>query len=311
MRFGIPRESRSGPGPVERRVALSPAGVRELHELGAEVLVERGAGEGAGFTDEEYGSAGAQIVYSPQEVHARPEIILRVGRPLEVQWLLLREEATLMAFLHPTAGPPGFLSTFLQRKIREEDGSYPVQKVSSIIAGRLLEAPSGRMGILLSALPPGTPPADVVILGGGTLGHEATRAFLGLGASVYVLDIDPRRLEETEGLFAGRAATAPATKSNLEKFTAFAEVLTGATRSRGGVPIIALPSTVQGGRISRIVPYLKTGACGVTTRGDVHYVATEFGVADLYGKNLRQRARALIDIAHPRFREEQAAWKIP
>jgi acyl-CoA hydrolase len=78
----------------------------------------------------------------------------------------------------------------------------------------------------------------------------------------------------------------------------------GATRSRGGLPIIALLSTAQGGKVSRIVPHLKPGAGVVTTRGDVHYVVTEFGVADLYGKNLQQRARALIDIAHPQFRAE-------
>jgi acyl-CoA hydrolase len=78
----------------------------------------------------------------------------------------------------------------------------------------------------------------------------------------------------------------------------------GAARSPGGVPIIALPSTACGGRVSRIVPYLRHGAGVVTTRGDVHLVVTEFGAADLYGKNLRQRARSLIEIAHPRFRED-------
>jgi acyl-CoA hydrolase len=81
------------------------------------------------------------------------------------------------------------------------------------------------------------------------------------------------------------------------------DFIRGAARSRGGKPIIALPATAQRGATSRIVPLLKPGAGVVTTRGDVHYVVTEFGVAHLYGKTLRQRARALIDIAHPRFRE--------
>jgi acetyl-CoA hydrolase len=78
----------------------------------------------------------------------------------------------------------------------------------------------------------------------------------------------------------------------------------GATRSRGGKPIIALPSIAAGGAVSRIVPELKAGAGVVTTRGDVHFVVTEFGVADLFGKTLRERARALISIAHPAFRDE-------
>lgn len=87
------------------------------------------------------------------------------------------------------------------------------------------------------------------------------------------------------------------------------DFIRGAARSRGGKPVIALPATAQGGRVSRIVPLLKPGAGVVTTRGDVHYVVTEFGVAQLFGKTLRQRARALIDIAHPQFRDmlERAA----
>lgn len=87
------------------------------------------------------------------------------------------------------------------------------------------------------------------------------------------------------------------------------DFIRGAARSRGGKPVIALPATAQGGEVSRIVPLLKPGAGVVTTRGDVHYVVTEFGVAQLYGKTLRQRARALIDIAHPQFRDilERAA----
>jgi acyl-CoA hydrolase len=89
------------------------------------------------------------------------------------------------------------------------------------------------------------------------------------------------------------------------------DFIRGAARSRGGKPIIALPATARGEEFSRIVPILKPGAGVVTTRGDVHYVVTECGVAELYGKTLRQRARALIDLAHPRFRAEleRAAWE--
>jgi acetyl-CoA hydrolase len=82
------------------------------------------------------------------------------------------------------------------------------------------------------------------------------------------------------------------------------DFIRGATRSKGGKPIIALPSTAKKGELSRIVPFLKQGAGVTTSRGDVHYVITEFGVAELYGKSIRQRAKALINIAHPKFREE-------
>jgi acetyl-CoA hydrolase len=82
------------------------------------------------------------------------------------------------------------------------------------------------------------------------------------------------------------------------------DFIRGATRSKGGKPIIALPSTAKKGELSRIVPFLKQGAGVTTSRGDVHYVITEFGVAELYGKSIRQRAKALINISHPKFREE-------
>ena len=82
------------------------------------------------------------------------------------------------------------------------------------------------------------------------------------------------------------------------------DFIRGASRSKGGKPIIALPSTARNGGISRIVPYLAQGAGVTTSRGDVHYVVTEYGIADLYGKNIRQRAKELIDIAHPNFRED-------
>ena len=85
------------------------------------------------------------------------------------------------------------------------------------------------------------------------------------------------------------------------------DFIRGASRSQGGRPIIALPSTAKGGTVSRICPVLEEGAGVVTSRGDIHYVVTEYGVADLWGKNIRQRAGALIDIAHPDFRGELAA----
>ncbi len=245
MNFGIPTETGLAKGMVERRVALSPAGVQELCQGGAGVIVQQGAGQGAGFSDEEYRVAGAQIVYSAAEAYGRAEVILRVERPRDEEWELLPEGSTLLAFLHRHLVSPRVLETLRRRNLtvlgleamREDTGAFPLQKISSQIAGRmapqiagrLLEAASGGMGVLLSGLP-GIPPVDVVILGGGVLGTEAARAFLGAGASVYVLDIDVQKLEDVDRLFAGRVVTALATRHNLEKFTAFAEVLVGAVR---------------------------------------------------------------------------------
>ena len=245
MRFGIPTETGFAQGIVERRVALSPAGVRELCQTGAEVTLQQGAGQGAGFTDEEYRAAGARVVYSAAEAYGRAEVILRVERPRDEEWGLLPEGSTLIAFLHLHVASPRVMQTVRARNltvlgleaIREDTGSFPLQKISSQIAGRmapqiagrLLEASGGGMGVLLSGLP-GIPPAEVVIFGAGVLGTEATRAFLGAGASVSVLDTEIQKLEDIDRLCAGRVVTALSTHFNVEKFTTFADVLVGAVR---------------------------------------------------------------------------------
>lgn len=261
MRFGIPTETGLEKGMSERRVALSPAGVHELSLAGAEIFVQRGAGRGAGFTDEAYRTAGAHIVYTAAEAYGRAEVVLRVERPKEEEWGLLPDGATLIAFLHLYTASSRVKQTLMSRHItalgleaiQEEDGRFPLQTVASLItgrmapqlAGRLLEAAEGGMGVLLAGLP-GIPPADVVILGAGILGAEAARAFLGAGASVYVLDIDLEKLAALDRWHDGRIVTALATHHNIEKYTSFAEVLVGAVRSpHGGAPRLVTREMVQ------------------------------------------------------------------
>ena len=136
MRFGIPTETGFVKGMVERRVALSPAGVQELYQAGAEVVVQQGAGQGAGFTDEAYRAAGGQIVYSAAEAYGRAEVILRVERPREEEWELLPEGSTLIAFLHLHLASPRVLQTLRSRNltvlgleaIREDTGSVSFAK---------------------------------------------------------------------------------------------------------------------------------------------------------------------------------------
>jgi len=284
MRFGIPTETGFAKGMVERRVALSPAGVQELCLAGAEVVVQQGAGHGAGFTDDAYRATGGQIVYSAAEAYGRAEVILRVERPRDEEWELLPEGSTLLAFLHLHLASPRVLQTLHSRNltvlgleaIREDTGSFPLQKISSQIAGRmaphlaarLLEASSGGMGVLLSGLP-GIPPVDVVILGGGVLGTEAARAFLGAGASVYVLDTEVQKLEEIDRLFAGRVVTALATQYNIEKFTAFAEVLVGAVRRLDRqAPLVVTRAMVQRMKYGAVILdfAINEGGCVETSR---------------------------------------------
>ncbi|MEO0254415.1 MAG: alanine dehydrogenase [candidate division WOR-3 bacterium] len=237
--IGIPLSEREG-NIYEKRVPLSPSACKELIDLGAEIYLESKAGEGAGFTDEEYKEKGAQIVYSKEEVFLRSDIILGINQPFESELSLLKENHVIFGFLHLAVKPKNIYDAFVEKKItsigyeiiQEEDGTLPILRVSSEIAGklapqiagRLLETERGGLGILLGGIP-GIPPADVVIIGSGTLGTYAARSFLGLGASVYMLDISKNKLEKVDEIFGGRVVTAIATYENISKFVKFADVL--------------------------------------------------------------------------------------
>jgi len=245
--IGIPREGASGAGIPENRVALTPAGVRELTDMGVQVVVEQEAGLGAGFTDLEYQAAGARIAYHPEEVYRRADLLLRVRPPAAEELQRLRDGAMVWGFLHLAVGGSELLQVIQRKRLtligyevmEDPAGQHPILRISSEIAGkmapqiaaRLLESPSG-VGILLPGIP-GIPPADVVILGAGALGTHAALAFLGLGASVYVLDIHRSRLEHLWNLTGGRVVTAFASRENIEKFASFAEVLVSAVLRPG------------------------------------------------------------------------------
>ncbi|MEN2982336.1 MAG: alanine dehydrogenase [Thermus sp.] len=251
MDFGLPKERARlktlppfGEEVREGRVALTPQGVRELSARGHRVYVERGAGEAAGFPDAAYEEAGARLV-SREEAFRRGEVVLKVARPTQEEVALLRPGATVMAFLHLAVAESALVEamaakglTAIGYELVGSEGKRPVLKAMSEIAGRLapqlagrlLEAPTGP-GVLLSGLP-GIPPADVVILGAGTLGRAAARAFLGAGASVYLLDKDLPALEEAAREAPG-AVTALVTQSRLERYAGFADVLVGAVAVPG------------------------------------------------------------------------------
>ena len=260
MEFGVPRE-RSGGEIPERRVPLTPQGVRELVASGHRVYVERGAGEGAGFPDEAYEEAGARLV-GREEAFGRPQVVLKVARPTLEEVGLMRKNAVLMAFLHLAVAESPLVEAMAQKGLTAigyelvgEEGRRPVLKAMSEIAGRmapqlagrLLEAPKGP-GILLSGLV-GIPPADVVVLGAGVLGRAAARAFLGAGASVHLLDRALPPLEEAAREAPG-AITALVTQDRLERYVAFADVLVGAV----AVPGERTPLLLTRGLLARMRP---------------------------------------------------------
>jgi alanine dehydrogenase len=211
-------------------------------------------------------------------------VIVRVERPRDEDWQLMPAGTTVIGFLHLAVCTPPLVRSLRLRNltlvgletVEEDDGTCPLQEVASQIAGRmapqlashLLEANQGGMGILLAGLP-GIPPADVVILGAGMLGTEATRGFRAAGATVYVLDNNIRRLAHIDRLFGGTVVTAVATHHNIAKFVPFAEVLIGAVRNpQGNAPLLVPHALVQQMKRGAVILdfAINAGGCVETSR---------------------------------------------
>ncbi len=241
MNIGIPREHR----PFEHRVGMAPRGLQLLTQHGHTCYVEHDAGTGSGFSDEDFERAGARIVFSPQEAFLRGDLILKVQRPTdeEIEWL--REGQILAGYLMLPSARRNKIAMLRERGvtavsyelIESPAGETPVMKPLSQIGGRLcaqiaahcLENGAGGKGILLGGVA-GVPPANVVIIGAGTVGLEATRVFLGVGASVHVLDTDLARLHQVDERFNGRAVTMVAYPFNVALCCSFADVLVSCVR---------------------------------------------------------------------------------
>lgn len=319
MYIGIPKERR----PYEFRVGLSPAGVRALTARGHTVVVEHNAGLGAGFRDEDYEAAGARIVYSPQEVFGRADLLLKVSRPLyeEITWM--RPETVLMGLLHLPSARRNKIDLLLEKgitaiayeQIQRDDGTKPVLKPMSQIGGsmaaqvaaRLLQNNHGGKGILLGGLP-GVPPAEVVIIGAGVVGTWATRAFLGLGAHVTVLDIDDAALERIYYAFPG-IVTMQATPYNIARAVGYADVVVGAVLMPGQrAPIVVTREMVRSMKPRAVILDISIdeGGCVETSRPTTHEHPTfveegviHYCVPNMPGVVARTATHALVGAALP------------
>ncbi len=245
MNISIPMEHR----PFEYRVGMAPKGLHLLTRHGGHTcFVEHNAGLGSGFSDQDYQNAGARIVYSRDEAFLRGDMILKVQRPTDEELGWMRQGQILAGFLTLQSAQRNKIETLLKKRvtavsyeqIEEPDGERPVMKPLSQIGGRMcaqiaarcLENDAGGKGILLGGVP-GVAPAEVVIIGAGVVGIEATRAFLGAGASVYVLDHDLRKLQRVERMFTGRVVTMTAHPYNIAQACTFADVLVSCVRIPG------------------------------------------------------------------------------
>jgi alanine dehydrogenase len=280
MNVGIPKERRD----LEERVGLTPYGVDLLTRAGHICYIETEAGLGAGFTDYHYERVGGHIVYSGEEVYGRSDLVLKAVRPTEGELGWLREGQIIAGFLHLAAARRSKIETLLEKNItaiayetiEKDDETLPVLRTMSEVAGRMapqlaatfLQSSYGGRGVLLSGVP-GIPPASVAILGAGVLGANATRAFLGLGARVYVLDRDQEKLREIDEQFQGGATTMVSYPFNIARVARFVEVLVGAILVPGArVPVIVTRDMVRSMKSGSVILdfSIDQGGCVETSR---------------------------------------------
>ena len=244
MIIGVPTEIK----PDEYRVAITPAGVRELTARGHEVLVQAGAGVGSAMADEQFIAQGARIVPDAPTVFAQAEVVLKVKEPQPVEVELLRADQTLFTYLHLAAEPE--LARALQRSgatciayetVEDSAGRLPLLAPMSEVAGKLatqagafmLEKPLGGRGILLGGVP-GVAAATVLVIGGGVVGMNAAFIAIGMQADVFVFDRSIDRLRELEVAFGGRASTVYSSTLAIEEMLPLADLVIGAVLVHGG-----------------------------------------------------------------------------
>ncbi len=237
MRIGVAREIKTD----EYRVALTPAGARELVVKGHEVLLETTAGEGSACTDADYERAGARIV-SVDEVWTQSELLLKVKEPVAEEYARLREDLVLFTYLHIAADEPltralveSGIAAVAYETVETDDRKLPLLAPMSEIAGRLasqagayfLEKPLGGRGLLLGGVA-GVQPGRVLVLGGGVVGYNAAIIAIGLGAQVTILDKSIDRMRYLDEILSGRVSTVMSTTLQIESSIADADLVIGA-----------------------------------------------------------------------------------
>ena len=260
MRIGIPTEVKNN----EFRVALTPSGVHELVSAGHSVLVQAGAGLGSGITDSEFVGAGATLSREAGEVWADSELILKVKEPQPSEFAFFRADLTIFTFLHLAAEPElttellaSGITGIAYETVQLENRSLPFLAPMSEVAGRLsviagahaMTAPAGGGGLLLPGTP-GTHSANVVVLGGGVAGTNATQVAAGMGARVTVLDTNLARLRELDAIYQGRIQTIASSTLEIERALLEADLVIGSVL----IPGARAPKLVGNDLVRRMKP---------------------------------------------------------
>ncbi len=293
MIIGLPREVQDN----EYRVSLTPDGVESLVLAGHQVIVEQGAGKGSGFCDEEYVRSGARIEPLAAEVWAQADLVMKVKAPVAQEFEFLRPGLLLYTYLHLAAAPE-LTQTLLERNVtaiayetvQRSDGSLPLLTPMSQIAGRMavqiaahyLEHSNGGRGKLLGGVP-GVRPADVIIIGGGTVGTNAAQIALGMGAHVTVVDVNIERLRYLSEILRGNLTTLSGNRRNIADAVTYADVIIGAVLRPGAkTPHLVSREMVETMKPGSVIVDVAVdqGGCVETSRPTTHS-APIFSVNDV------------------------------
>jgi alanine dehydrogenase len=283
MIVGVPKEIKN----LENRVSTTPAAVHEFVARGHEVLVERGAGAGSGFTDQEYVAAGARLADTHEDVFADAEMIVKVKEPVASEYELLRPRQLLFTYLHLAADEP--LTRALQRNhvaavayetVQLPSDVLPLLTPMSEVAGRMsiqvgahwLERTQGGRGMLLGGVP-GVPGANVVIIGGGVVGTNAAEVALGMGANVTIVDRNVERLRYLEHVLHGRFHTVASNQHAIAALVAEADLVIGGVLIAGAkAPKLVTEEMISTMRPGSVVVdvAIDQGGCIATARPTSH-----------------------------------------
>lgn len=283
MLVGVPKEIKNH----EYRVGMTPSGVNELIRHGHQVIIQKDAGDGVGFSDKDYTDVGAKIVDTAAEIYAKSDMVVKVKEPQPVECKMLRPGQLLFTYLHLAPDPEQTKALIASgcvaiayETVTDDNGGLPLLAPMSEVAGRLsiqsgahaLEKHKGGRGILLGGVP-GVKPANVVVIGGGVVGINAARMAIGLGADVTILDRNLTVLKEIDNTYNGRIKTLYSNHMNLEQAVREADLVIGAVLVVGAAaPKLvtrAMLKTMKKGSVLVDVA-IDQGGCFETSKATTH-----------------------------------------
>ena len=286
MIVGIPKELKNN----EFRVAITPSGVKAYTNAGHKVIIEKNAGAGSGISDNEYITAGGEIIDSADELWRLADLILKVKEPIEIEYPRMRRGQVLFTYLHLAANKActdAIINsgiTAIAYETVEIDGYLPLLAPMSEVAGRMsvgvgascLEASKGGGGVLLGGVP-GVSPGKVVIIGGGVVGVAAATIAIGMRADVTIIDIDLKRLGEIDKLFEGKVKTLAGSEFEIERQVTGADLVIGAVLVHGAkAPKLVSNNTVRKMKRGAVLVdvAIDQGGCFEDSRATTHEAPT-------------------------------------